>query len=37
MVISPIWDKLIDLVLGVILFMFLHFELRRYKEWRGIR
>ena len=37
MVISPVWDKLIDLVLGLILFMFLHFEMRRYKEWRGQR
>ena len=37
MVLSPVWDKLIDLVLGLILFMFLHFEMRRYKEWRGQR
>jgi hypothetical protein len=37
MVLSPVWDKLIDLFLGLILFMFLHFELRRYKEWQGQR
>ena len=37
MVFSPIWDKLIDLVLGMILFMVLHFETRRYKEWSSKR
>jgi hypothetical protein len=37
MVVSPIWDKLVDLVIGLILFMVLHFEMRRYKEWRSKR
>jgi hypothetical protein len=37
MIVSPILDKLTDLVIGLILFMVLHFEMRRYKEWRGIR
>jgi hypothetical protein len=36
-VFSPIWDKLIDLFLGLILFMLLHFEMRRYKEWNSKR
>ena len=33
--ISHLWDKVIDLVLGLILFMVLIFETRRYKAWRG--
>ena len=37
MVLSPIWDKLADLFVGLILFMVLHFEMRRYKEWRSKR
>ena len=37
MVLSPIWDKLIDLFVGLILFMVLHIETRRYKGWRGGR
>jgi hypothetical protein len=36
-VVSPIWDKLVDLFVGLILFMVLSFETRRYKEWRGKR
>jgi hypothetical protein len=36
-VLSPIWDKLIDLFVGLMLFMILHFEMRRYKEWTGKR
>jgi hypothetical protein len=35
--ISHLWDKVIDLVLGLILFMVLSFETRRYKEWRSKR
>jgi hypothetical protein len=35
--ISHLWDKVIDLCLGLILFMFLSFETRRYKEWRSKR
>ena len=34
---SPIWDKMIDLVAGLILFMMLHFEMRRYKDWGSKR
>jgi hypothetical protein len=34
---SHLWDKVIDLVLGLILFMVLSFETRRYKEWRSNR
>jgi hypothetical protein len=36
-VVSPIWDKLVDLFVGLILFMVLSFETRRYKEWRSKR
>ena len=36
-VVSPIWDKLVDLLLGLILFIVLHFEMRRYKEWGSKR
>jgi hypothetical protein len=35
--ISHLWDKVIDLVLGLILFLVLSFETRRYKEWRSKR
>ena len=35
--ISHLWDKVIDLVLGLDLFMVLSFETRRYKEWRNTR
>jgi hypothetical protein len=35
--ISHLWDKVIDLVLGLLLFMVLSFETRRYKEWRSHR
>ena len=35
--ISHLWDKMIDLVLGLILFLVLSFETRRYKEWRSKR
>ena len=34
---SNLWDKLIDLFLGLILFVVLSFETRRYKEWRKLR
>jgi hypothetical protein len=36
-VISRLWDKTIDLFLGIILFMILKFESRRYQEWRNRR
>lgn len=35
--ISHFWDKVIDLILGLILFIVLSFETRRYKEWRSRR
>ena len=35
--ITHLWDKLVDLVLGLLLFMVLSFETRRYKEWRRQR
>ncbi len=34
---SRLIDKCADLVLGLVLFMFLSFETRRYKEWRSKR
>jgi hypothetical protein len=35
--VSRIWDKAVDLLIGVLLFMILNFETRRYKEWRSKR
>ena len=35
--VSPIWDKFVDLFLGVVLFTLLNIETRRYKQWRNIR
>lgn len=35
--ISHLWDKVIDLGLGLILFTVLSFETRRYKQWRAGR
>lgn len=35
--ISHVWDKIIDLLFGLLLFMVLSFETRRYKEWRSQR
>jgi hypothetical protein len=35
--VGPLLDKVADLVLGLILFMVLNFETRRYKEWRSQR
>jgi len=34
---GPVLDKIADLILGMILFMFLSFETRRYREWRNQR
>ena len=34
---TPILDKLANLLIGLILFLLLHFETRRYKVWRGGR
>lgn len=28
------WEKLINLLLGFIMFFILHYEMRRYREWR---
>jgi hypothetical protein len=33
--VSRLWDKLIDLVICLVMFMVLSFETRRYKEWRS--
>jgi hypothetical protein len=35
--VSHLWDKLIDLALGLLMFMILIIETRRYKEWRSKR
>ena len=35
--VSRVWDKLIDLVFALILFLVLSLETRRYKEWRSKR
>jgi hypothetical protein len=35
--IGPVLDKIADLLLGLILFLVLSFEVRRYKEWRSKR
>jgi hypothetical protein len=35
--VSRLWDKLIDLVICLVMFMVLSFETRRYKEWRSKR
>ena len=32
--VSRLWDKFVNIVLCMILFMVLIFETRRYKEWR---
>jgi hypothetical protein len=29
-----IWEKVINLVIGFVLFFVLHYEMRRYQEWR---
>jgi hypothetical protein len=36
-IISRLWDKGVDLFLGLLLFMVLIFETRRYKAWRASR
>jgi hypothetical protein len=36
-IISRLVDKAADLVLGLVLFMILIYETRRYKDWRGQR
>jgi hypothetical protein len=33
-ILSQLWDKVVNIVLSMILFMVLIFETRRYKEWR---
>jgi hypothetical protein len=35
--IGPLVDKIADLILGLIMFLVLGFEVRRYKEWRNLR
>ena len=35
--IGALVDKIADLILGLILFLVLGFEVRRYKEWRSLR
>jgi hypothetical protein len=36
-VVGRTWEKLINLLLGFIMFFILHYETRRYKEWRRLR
>jgi len=36
-VIGRTWLKVVDLLLGFLLFFVLHFEMRRYQEWRSKR
>ncbi len=31
--VGRLWEKIINLVLGFVLFFVLHFEMRRYQEW----
>jgi hypothetical protein len=35
--VSRLWDKVIDLVICLFIFLILSFEMRRYKEWRNKR
>jgi hypothetical protein len=32
-IVGRLWEKIINLVLGFVLFFVLHFEMRRYQEW----
>lgn len=36
-VIGRLWEKVINLLLGFVMFFILHFEMRRYQEWLGRR
>ena len=36
-VIGRLWEKVINLLLGFVMFFILHFEMRRYQEWLGKR
>lgn len=33
-VVGRTWEKVVNLALGFLMFFLLHFEMRRYKEWR---
>jgi hypothetical protein len=33
-IVGRIWEKIINLILGFIIFFVLHFEMRRYQDWR---
>ena len=36
-IIGRLWEKIINLLLGFVMFFILHFEMRRYQEWLGRR
>ena len=33
-IVGHLWEKLINLLIGFVMFFILHYELRRYREWR---
>jgi|ERR1043165_3734067 hypothetical protein len=36
-IIGGLWEKLINLAIGLVMFLVLHHEMRRYQEWLGKR
>jgi hypothetical protein len=33
-IVGPLWEKVINLGLALVMFMMLHYEMRRYQQWR---
>jgi hypothetical protein len=36
-IVGRTWEKVIDILIGLVMFLVLHYEMRRYQEWRNTR